>query len=58
VRSHAKPVEQFPVIVPEAIYGSDTVWSFSLGIRSTLGMWHDRMGRYGAARSIVSEHHH
>jgi hypothetical protein len=57
-RLHARPQQEFPVVVPENFYGSDTLWSFSFGIRSTIGMWHDRMGRYGAARVQTSEHHH
>jgi hypothetical protein len=57
-RSVARALDEFPVIVPEHIYGSDTLWSFSLGIRSTVAMWHPRMGRYGAARVSTSEHHH
>ena len=58
VRLHADPMEEFPVIVPEQIYGSDRLWSFSVGVRSTLGTWHDRMGRYGSARVPTTNHHH
>jgi hypothetical protein len=58
VGSHADPMEEFPVFVPEQIYGSDRLWSFSLGVRSTIGMWHDRMGRYGAARVADANHQH
>lgn len=57
-RMHAVPQEAFPVVVPENIYGSDKLWSFSFGIRSSIGMWHERMGRYGVARVPGSEHHH
>src|SRR5688572_1792387 len=57
-RLHATPEQEFPVVIPENYYGSDRLWSFSFGIRSTIGMWHDRMGRYGAARVQTSEHHH
>lgn len=57
-RLHATPQQEFPVVVPENFYGSDRLWSFSFGIRSTIGMWHDRMGRYGAARVQTLEHHH
>lgn len=55
-RLHAAATEEFPVIDPELLYGSARAWSFSAGIRSILGMWHTRMGRYGAAR--VMEHQH
>jgi hypothetical protein len=58
VRLHAEALEEFPVLLPERIYGSDRLWSFSFGVRSTLGMWHDRMGRYGAARVATAIHHH
>jgi hypothetical protein len=58
VRLHAEAVEEFPVFVPEQIYGSGRLWSFSVGVRSTIGMWHDRMGRYGAARVTDANHHH
>jgi hypothetical protein len=35
--------------VPAEFYGSDRIWSLSLGARIGAGMLHDRMGRYGAA---------
>jgi hypothetical protein len=35
---------------PERIYGSDRLWSVSLGVRLGVGAAHDRMGRYGAAQ--------
>ncbi len=58
VRLHAEATEEFPVITPETLYGSSELWSFSIGIRSVLGSWHSRMGRYGAARVNDREHHH
>jgi hypothetical protein len=36
---------------PEQFYGSDRIWSFSLGATLRLGMSHMRMGRYGVART-------
>ncbi|HEX6260544.1 MAG TPA: hypothetical protein VFZ51_07800 [Woeseiaceae bacterium] len=57
-RLHVQPLEEFPVLLPENLYGSDRMWSFSLGIRSVIGAWHTRMGRYGAARQAAQQHHH
>lgn len=34
---------------PAQFYGSDRIWSFSVGARLALGMRHTRMGRYGVA---------
>lgn len=34
---------------PTQFYGSDRIWTLSLGVRLGLGMAHARMGRYGAA---------
>jgi hypothetical protein len=34
---------------PQQFYGSDRIWSFSVGIKVALGMSHMRMGRYGVA---------
>ena len=34
---------------PELRYGTDRLWMFTLGLRLTAGMMHERMGRYGAA---------
>ena len=56
-RIHAQATEEFPVISPEVLYGSNDLWSFSVGIRSVIGSWHSRMGRYGAARIHDQEHH-
>ena len=36
---------------PAQFYGSDRIWSFSLGATLRLGMRHMRMGRYGIART-------
>ena|SRR5688572_6923349 len=58
LRLHARALEEFGVIRPETLYGSNDMWSFSFGIRSTIGSWHERMGRYGAARVMASQHHH
>jgi hypothetical protein len=37
------------LFVPEEFYGSDRMWSLSLGARLEAGTTHRRMGRYGAA---------
>jgi hypothetical protein len=34
---------------PQQFYGSDRIWSLSVGIKLALGMSHMRMGRYGVA---------
>jgi hypothetical protein len=57
-RIDAQATEEFPVFVPETFYGDDNMWSFSFGIRSTVGTWHTRMGRYGAGRTQDSHHNH
>jgi hypothetical protein len=36
---------------PTQFYGSDRIWSFSIGAKLALGMRHTRMGRYGVAAS-------
>lgn len=36
---------------PVQFYGSDRIWSFSIGAKLALGMRHARMGRYGVAQS-------
>jgi hypothetical protein len=38
---------------PAQFYGSDRIWSFSLGATLQLGMNHMRMGRYGVAGTQV-----
>jgi hypothetical protein len=57
-RLHAQPMQESPVLPPENVFGSRDMWSFSVGIRSTIGAWHERMGRYGAARATTPQHHH
>jgi hypothetical protein len=57
-RTNAEATEEFPVFIPEFFYGDENMWSFSFGIRSTIGTWHSRMGRYGAARVQDSHQHH
>jgi hypothetical protein len=34
---------------PRQFYGSNQIWSFSIGLKVALGMPHMRMGRYGVA---------
>jgi hypothetical protein len=36
---------------PVQFYGSDRIWSFSIGAKVALGMRHMRMGRYGVAET-------
>ncbi|HEU4746979.1 MAG TPA: hypothetical protein VFS56_00650 [Gemmatimonadaceae bacterium] len=47
--------------VPDQFYGSDRIWTITLGARLTFGAVHQRMGRYGAAiprrRGTNSRHH-
>ena len=49
--SHQRPTPEVePVLFePEQLYGSNRLWSFSLGVRLGAGASHNRMGRYGAA---------
>lgn len=54
----AKPLEEPAILDPDNLYGSSKLWSFSVGIRSTIGQWHQRMGRYGAARVAKGHHQH
>jgi hypothetical protein len=59
VRTHGEAMEEFPVLPPESLYGKADLWSFSFGVRSIIGAWHKRMGRYGAARnSTAGSHQH
>jgi hypothetical protein len=57
-RLHAKALEEFAALRPEDIYGSRNLWSFSVGIRSTIGTWHERMGRYGATQVVTAHQRH
>lgn len=49
--SHQRPTPEVePVLFePEQLYGSDRLWSFSIGVRIGAGAAHKRMGRYGVA---------
>jgi hypothetical protein len=58
VRVYAEAMEEFPVLSPRDLYGKSDLWSFSFGIRSNVGTWHTRMGRYGAARMAAVQHQH
>jgi hypothetical protein len=58
VRVYAEAMEEFPVVSPRDLFGKSDLWSFSFGIRSTVGTWHTRMGRYGAARAAAVQHQH
>lgn len=48
-RQHALPIVRPTVFEPRDFYGSDRMWSLSLGLRLGAGILHSRMGRYGAA---------
>ncbi|MGQ0814086.1 MAG: hypothetical protein ACT4O1_06425 [Gemmatimonadota bacterium] len=56
-RLHAEPHEKPAILDPENLYGSSRLWSFSAGIRSSIGIWHTRMGRYGAAMPTAHTTH-
>jgi len=43
---------------PESFYGAKWLWSFSAGVRLSVGMQHTRMGRYGAAVFHSMDHDH
>jgi hypothetical protein len=48
-RAHVAAIDRPAVFDPESFYGSDVLWSISIGMRFGFGMQHPRMGRYGAA---------
>ena len=56
-RLSADPNEKPAIFDPENLYGSAKMWSFSAGIRATIGMWHTRMGRYGVAMPVQQTTH-
>ena len=48
-RGRVSPTLQPAGFDPRAFYGSSTIWTLSAGIKTSFGMQHMRMGRYGAA---------
>jgi hypothetical protein len=48
-RAQATAIDAFSIFDPKGFYGSDVMWSFSVGVKFGIGMVHERMGRYGAA---------
>ncbi|MEO8579158.1 MAG: hypothetical protein ABI469_02840 [Gemmatimonadales bacterium] len=48
-RARMKPTFQPSGFDPRQFYGSDRIWSLSLGTKLMFGMSHMRMGRYGVA---------
>ena len=50
-RIHFTPTLRPSGFDPAQFYGSDRIWSFSLGATLKIGMSHMRMGRYGAANT-------
>jgi hypothetical protein len=69
-RAQADPATKPAVFDPAAFYGSNVMWSLSLGMKFEAGAIHRRMGRYGAAMdghammtmhddaAMGGEHHH
>ncbi|MGQ0561408.1 MAG: hypothetical protein ACT443_05985 [Gemmatimonadota bacterium] len=55
-RLAAEPNEKPAILEPANLYGSSRLWSFSAGVRTTLGMRHARMGRYGTALPTRQTH--
>jgi hypothetical protein len=48
-RQHATALTAGAVFDPQAFYGSNTMWSTTVGLTLTAGMLHRRTGAYGAA---------
>ena len=48
-RAHVSPTLRPSGFDPRQFYGSDRIWSVSVGARLAFGMSHMRMGRYGVA---------
>jgi hypothetical protein len=48
-RQHATALAGQAVFDPQAFYGSNTMWSTTVGLTFTAGMIHRRTGQYGAA---------
>jgi hypothetical protein len=48
-RAHVSSLDRFSVFDPKSFYGSDVMWSASIGVKLGWGMMMNRMGRYGAA---------
>lgn len=48
-RAHVSPTLQPSGFDPRQFYGSDHIWSLSVGAKVSFGMSHMRMGRYGVA---------
>ena len=48
-RAHVSPTLRPSGFDPQQFYGSDRIWSVSVGARLAFGMSHMRMGRYGVA---------
>ena len=48
-RQHATPITAGAVFDPKAFYGSNTMWSTTIGLKLTAGMLHRHTGDYGAA---------
>jgi hypothetical protein len=46
---HVAPGNPAGIFNANLRYGTDRLWMFSVGLRLTAGMMHERMGRYGAA---------
>ncbi|MFL5487709.1 MAG: hypothetical protein ACJ8AJ_04410 [Gemmatimonadaceae bacterium] len=53
-RARVRPTLRPSGFEPRQFYGSDKIWSFSVGVKVAIGMSHMRMGRYGVA---IPTHH-
>jgi hypothetical protein len=53
-RQHATAITAGAVFDPSAFYGSNTMWSTTVGLTLTAGMIHRRTGAYGAASRDMS----
>jgi hypothetical protein len=52
--AHVTASSKFDLFQPKEFYGSNKLWSLSIGMRLNLGMQHERMGRYGVAMPATS----
>lgn len=55
--AHVAALHREQLFQPREFYGSNNLWSLSAGVRMSIGMQHDRMGRYGVAVPQMSMSH-
>jgi hypothetical protein len=53
-RIHVRENQTAAAFDPRQFYGSDQIWSVSVGAKLSFGMSHMRMGRYGVATTESS----